>query len=482
MTTKIKGMESMLVGFRFHPTDEELVSHYLRLKMEGNDSLVHVIPEVNVCKSEPCDLPKFSVIKSDDPEWFFFSPRDFKNSKSNRRNRATQSGYWKVTGKDRKIKARGTNNVIGTMKTLVFYGGRVRGGVRTNWVMHEYHPTVTLPHQRAFVLCRLKNKTDKKTNVTARDEGEESSYIASDFENPMPEDTIPEVHDQTEEDLESVLPLLHQPQDYDASSSQLPLYNQQEPSFVHSTFTNGCNGLQLQSDDNEHGEDQRKFVDSLFVDQDEHPYEEILHLSHTDADTAQPERALIEFGTVSFSDDSQHREDFLGLDAPFVRLPAPEPKFICCISRVCSESSPESPPKIRTSKPQHHRRSHHVVGQTAARRRFQLKSNSSLKIMTRYKDKDASRHNVTVDLPMEKNVTESNKEQNIAKGTNAMEILKLTRDWSAGSDRKGNPNFQEISLLGHESSPPWAYFVNILIGILLFVVVIWGVVICGNWC
>ncbi|XP_075637204.1 NAC domain-containing protein 14-like isoform X1 [Castanea sativa] len=388
MTTKIKGMESMLVGFRFHPTDEELVSHYLRLKMEGNDSLVHVIPEVNVCKSEPCDLPKFSVIKSDDPEWFFFSPRDFKNSKSNRRNRATQSGYWKVTGKDRKIKARGTNNVIGTMKTLVFYGGLVRGGVRTNWVMHEYHPTVTLPHQRAFVLCRLKNKTDKKTNVTARDEGEESSYIASDFENPMPEDTIPEVHDQTQEDLESVLPLLHQPQDYDASSSQLPLYNQQEPSFVHSTFTNGCNGLQLQSDDNEHGEDQRKFVDSLFVDQDEHPYEEILHLSHTDADTAQPE----------------------------------------------------------------------------------------------VEDKDASRHNVTVDLPMEKNVTEPNKEQKMAKGTNAKEILKLTRDWSAGSDRKGNPNFQEISLLGHESSPPWAYFVNILIGILLFVVVIWGVVICGNWC
>ena len=92
--------------------------------------------------------------------------------------------------------------------------------------------------------------------------------------------------------------------------------------------------------------------------------------------------AMIEFGTVSFSDDSQHREDFLGLDAPFDCLPAPESKFIRCISRVYSESSPESLPKIRTFKPQHHRRSHHVVGHTAARRRFQLKSNSSLKIVT----------------------------------------------------------------------------------------------------
>ena len=90
---------------------------------------------------------EFSVIKTDDLEWFFFSLQDFKNSNNNRTNRATQSGYWKVTGKDRKIKARGTNNVFGTKKTLVFYRGRVRGGVRTNWVMHEYHPTVTLPHQ-----------------------------------------------------------------------------------------------------------------------------------------------------------------------------------------------------------------------------------------------------------------------------------------------------------------------------------------------
>ena len=90
---------------------------------------------------------EFSLIKSDDPEWFFFSPQDFKNSNSNRTNRATKSGYWKVTGKYRKIKARGTNNVIGKKKILVFYRGRVRGGVRTNWVMHEYHPPVTLPHQ-----------------------------------------------------------------------------------------------------------------------------------------------------------------------------------------------------------------------------------------------------------------------------------------------------------------------------------------------
>ena len=88
-----------------------------------------------------------SVIKSDDPEWFFFSPKDFKYSNSTRSNRATESGYWKVTGKDRMIKAKGTNNVIGIKKSVVFYLGRVSKGVKTEWVIHEYHPAVTLPHQ-----------------------------------------------------------------------------------------------------------------------------------------------------------------------------------------------------------------------------------------------------------------------------------------------------------------------------------------------
>ena len=49
---------------------------------------------------------------------------------------------------------------------------------------------------------------DEKIEVATCDEGEESNYIAPNFENPLPEDTNPEVYDHTEEDLESVLQLL----------------------------------------------------------------------------------------------------------------------------------------------------------------------------------------------------------------------------------------------------------------------------------
>jgi len=84
-------------------------------------------------------MPAKSVIKSDDPEWFFFSSVDYKYSNSKRVNRTTEHGFWKATGNDRKIRIGGTNNVIGTKKTLVFHEGRVPRGAKTNWVIHEYH-------------------------------------------------------------------------------------------------------------------------------------------------------------------------------------------------------------------------------------------------------------------------------------------------------------------------------------------------------
>ncbi|XP_027931539.1 NAC domain-containing protein 45-like [Vigna unguiculata] len=153
---------SLPPGFRFHPTDEELVSYYLKRKINGRKIELEIIPEVDLYKCEPWDLPGKSLLPGKDLEWYFFSPRDRKYPNGSRTNRATKSGYWKATGKDRKVNSQSC--AIGMKKTLVYYRGRAPHGCRTGWVMHEYRLDETQCEtntglQDAYALCRVFKKT-----------------------------------------------------------------------------------------------------------------------------------------------------------------------------------------------------------------------------------------------------------------------------------------------------------------------------------
>ncbi|KAG7581048.1 NAC domain [Arabidopsis suecica] len=155
---------SLAPGFRFHPTDEELVSYYLKRKVLGKPVRFDAIGEVDIYKHEPWDLAVFSKLKTRDQEWYFFSALDKKYGNGARMNRATNKGYWKATGKDREI--RRDIQLLGMKKTLVFHSGRAPDGLRTNWVMHEYrlveYETETNGSllQDAYVLCRVFHKNN----------------------------------------------------------------------------------------------------------------------------------------------------------------------------------------------------------------------------------------------------------------------------------------------------------------------------------
>ncbi|OIW06573.1 hypothetical protein TanjilG_03967 [Lupinus angustifolius] len=127
---------SSMPGFRFHPTDEELVMYYLKRKICGKRLKLDVIYETDVYKCDPEELPGLSVLKTGDRQWFFFCRRDRKYPNGARSNRGTRRGYWKATGKDRNVTC--NNRAVGVKKTLVFYRGRAPSGERTDWVMHEY--------------------------------------------------------------------------------------------------------------------------------------------------------------------------------------------------------------------------------------------------------------------------------------------------------------------------------------------------------
>ncbi|WVZ12953.1 hypothetical protein V8G54_017483 [Vigna mungo] len=181
-------------GFRFHPTDEELITHYLYKKVIDTNFCARAIGEVDLNKSEPWDLPcqsKQSYIfpsSSSSSSSLFYKIKTFtflqgklkwerrsdrKYPTGLRTNRATEAGYWKATGKDKEI-FRG-KSLVGMKKTLVFYRGRAPKGEKSNWVMHEYRlegkfSVHNLPKtaKNEWVICRVfqKSSAGKKTHIS----------------------------------------------------------------------------------------------------------------------------------------------------------------------------------------------------------------------------------------------------------------------------------------------------------------------------
>ncbi|KAG6629636.1 hypothetical protein I3843_14G099100 [Carya illinoinensis] len=153
-------------GFRFYPTEEELVSFYLHKKLEGTRPDVHrVIPVVPVYDVEPWNLPKLAgeLCQGDTEQWFFFTPRQEREAKGGRPCRTTVSGYWKATGSPGYVYS-SDNRVIGVKKSMVFYKGKAPTGRKTKWKMNEYRAikletgqsnTVVPKLRHEFSLCRM---------------------------------------------------------------------------------------------------------------------------------------------------------------------------------------------------------------------------------------------------------------------------------------------------------------------------------------
>ncbi|XP_030462836.2 transcription factor JUNGBRUNNEN 1-like [Syzygium oleosum] len=131
------GGGTALPGFRFHPTDEELVAFYLKRKVEKKPLSIELIKHVDIYKYDPWDLPKVSTVG--EKEWYFFCMRGRKYRNSIRPNRVTGSGFWKATGIDKPIHAaKEPHDCIGLKKSLVYYIGSAGKGTKTDWMMHEF--------------------------------------------------------------------------------------------------------------------------------------------------------------------------------------------------------------------------------------------------------------------------------------------------------------------------------------------------------
>ncbi|KAK2417814.1 protein CUP-SHAPED COTYLEDON [Trifolium repens] len=158
---------SLPPGFRFYPSDEELVCHYLYKKITNEEVLKGTLIEIDLHICEPWQLPEVAKLNAN--EWYFFSFRDRKYATGFRTNRATISGYWKATGKDRTVLDPITQEVVGMRKTLVFYKNRAPNGIKTGWIMHEFRlETPHMPPKEDWVLCRVFHKSKEDNNNNSK--------------------------------------------------------------------------------------------------------------------------------------------------------------------------------------------------------------------------------------------------------------------------------------------------------------------------
>ncbi|GAA0183165.1 DNA-binding transcription factor [Lithospermum erythrorhizon] len=174
-------------GFRFHPTDEELIMYYLKNQAISKPCPVSIIPEVDIYKFDPWDLPEKAEFG--EKEWYFFTPRDRKYPNGVRPNRAGLSGYWKATGTDKAIYS--GSKYVGVKKALVFYRGKPPKGIKTDWIMHEYRlsESRSLPNKHNgsmrlddWVLCRiyLKKNSTRAIDIKAEDSSDHISSTTTD--------------------------------------------------------------------------------------------------------------------------------------------------------------------------------------------------------------------------------------------------------------------------------------------------------------
>lgn len=166
-----------LPGFRFHPTEEELLDFYLKNMVNGKNKHLDIICFLDIYRHDPWDLP--GLAKIGEREWYFFVPRDKKHSNGGRPNRTTEHGFWKATGSDRKVVTLSEpKRVIGLRKTLVFYQGRAPRGSKTDWVMNEYRLPDNYP--KDIVLCKIYRKATSLKELEQRAaKEEEKSMVAS---------------------------------------------------------------------------------------------------------------------------------------------------------------------------------------------------------------------------------------------------------------------------------------------------------------
>ncbi|KAJ1262835.1 hypothetical protein BS78_09G140300 [Paspalum vaginatum] len=172
-------------GYRFVPSEQDLVNVYLRGKIEGwknnNLALNNVVNEVAILEWQPGALvEKYKAYGTD--KWYFFTIREPSSSNKvkepDRKVRVPGvTAAWKATGRVSAIHAKpkelgepiddmSKDGVIGTKRVLIYHSSDAEE--HRKWSMHEYilkgHDAIG---QYALCSIQLKQHSDTKLEASA---------------------------------------------------------------------------------------------------------------------------------------------------------------------------------------------------------------------------------------------------------------------------------------------------------------------------
>ncbi|XP_011025331.1 PREDICTED: NAC domain-containing protein 19-like isoform X6 [Populus euphratica] len=449
------------VGFRFHPTEEEIIRYYLKHKMDGRDFLVDDhIGEVDLYRRDPWELPDSARITSNDRVWYYFCRLDYKHSNSKRASRETKNGYWKSTGKVRDIKARRTGEVIGTKRTLVFQYRRPdsKKVVGTSWVIHEFHARTSTPDQRALVLCKLKDKADDSAANLPDDEGEPILVMGSNVENNA---------------------VLNNNQEVDAALLQSLIDN-------HGAGFDSPSALQSQNLDDLDEEDVIDFADSLLIAPDEYGVEIPPHLLN-DYTPPTPRSS-----SNAYVLDSSGRETYLGYgESPNLygghgssrayrqrQMAHSDDTLLMGPSSMDSTTVTrhEQINLIQSDFPRIHKAQHAPIPHSFMEHEgISAKGDQLLggisSTASKHKAREGARQVVNSGLPKKVGI-ESVKDRKIVQVMNAKPAVKSRSNGSAGNERWGRFIHLETTTSSHTSTPPSVYLFNLVLGLFLFLIML----------
>ncbi|CAD6264830.1 unnamed protein product [Miscanthus lutarioriparius] len=217
----VEALRQLPPGFRFRPTDEELVVQYLRRKAFGVPLPAAVIPVVrDLYNLDPWDVVVPGPDASSEGEKYFFAVRPAGAGKSGGA-RATASGRWKPSGKEKPVvlprPCGGGSLLVGVKRAMTFVPRRKKkkassslasAALATGWVMHEYRLAAPLHKngcslaqaQGEWVVCRVFQKGSSRPSRRRAVPAAHPAAAAS----PLPSSASSCVTDGSNSDLEEV--------------------------------------------------------------------------------------------------------------------------------------------------------------------------------------------------------------------------------------------------------------------------------------